>query len=116
PNQVWTGDMTCIWSGKRCAYLGVVLHRIARRPIGCAMSLTADSALTTRALMMAYESRGNPSGVMFHSDQGCQYTSLAFRQQVWRYRMTQSMSRRGNCWDNSPMERFFRSLKSEWVP
>lgn len=53
---------------------------------------------------------------MFHSDQGCQYTSLAFRQQVWRYRMTQSMSRLGNCWDNSPMERFFRSLKSEWVP
>ena len=49
-------------------------------------------------------------------DQGCQYTSLAFRQQVWRYRMVQSMSRRGNCWDNSPMERFFRSLKTEWIP
>ena len=65
---------------------------------------------------MAYESRGNPSAVMFHSDQGCQYTSLAFRQQVWRYRLIQSMSRRGNCCDNSPMERFFRSLKSEWIP
>ena len=65
---------------------------------------------------MAYESRGNPEGVMFHSDQGCQYTSLAFQQHVWRCHMEQSMSRRGNCWDNSPMERFFRSLKTEWMP
>src|SRR5690606_34781996 len=72
--------------------------------------------LTKRALTMAYESRGKPQGVMFHSDQGCQYTSLAFRQQLWCYRIVQSMSRRGNCWDNSPTERFFRSLKSEWVP
>ena len=53
---------------------------------------------------------------MFHSDQGCQYTSVAFQQQLWRYRIKQSMSRRGNCWDNAPMERFFRSLKSEWIP
>jgi transposase InsO family protein len=53
---------------------------------------------------------------MFHSDQGTQYTSLSFRQQLWCYQMVQSMSRRGNCWDNSPMERFFRSLKTEWVP
>lgn len=116
PNQVWAGDITYIWSGRRWAYLAVVLDLFARRPIGWALSLTADSALTARALTMAYESRGNPSNVTFHSDQGCQYTSLAFQQQVWRYRMTQSMSRRGNCWDNSPMERFFRSLKSEWVP
>ncbi len=121
PNQVWTGDITYVWSGKRWAYLAVVLDLFARRPIGWAMSLTADSALTCRALTMAYESRGNPHGVMFHSDQGCQgvfnrYTSLAFQQQVWRYRITQSMSRRGNCWDNSPTERFFRSLKSEWIP
>lgn len=53
---------------------------------------------------------------MFHSDQGCHYTSRQYRQLLWRYRIRQSMSRRGNCWDNSPMERFFRSLKSEWVP
>jgi transposase InsO family protein len=59
---------------------------------------------------VAYEARGRPKGVMFHSDQGCQYTSVAFQQQLWRYRIKQSMSRRGNCWDNAPMERFFRSL------
>ncbi|EJL6416806.1 DDE-type integrase/transposase/recombinase, partial [Vibrio cholerae] len=52
----------------------------------------------------------------FHSDQGSHYTSRSFRQLLWRYQITQSLSRRGNCWDNSPMERFFRSLKTEWIP
>ena len=65
---------------------------------------------------MAYESRGRPKEVMFHSDQGSHYTSLQFRQIVCRYRFTQSMSRRSNCWDNSPMERLFKSLKTEWIP
>ncbi len=53
---------------------------------------------------------------MFHSDQGSQYASLAYQQRLWRYQMKQSMSRRGNCWDNAPMERVFRSLKTEWIP
>jgi len=53
---------------------------------------------------------------LFPSDQGSHYTSRQIRQLLWRYRIRQSMSRRGNCWDNSPMERFFRSLKNEWVP
>ncbi len=65
---------------------------------------------------MAYEQRARPQDVMFHSDQGSQYVSRKFRQRLWRYRMRQSMSRRGNCWDNAPMERLFRSLKSEWIP
>ncbi len=116
PNRVWVGDITYVWTGCRWAYLSMVMDLYARRPVGWALSLTPDSALTKKALMMAYESRGEPKGVLFHSDQGCQYTSLAFRQQIWRYQMEQSMSRRGNCWDNSPMERFFRSLKTEWIP
>lgn len=116
PNTVWTGDITYIWTGRRWAYLAVVLDLFARRPVGWALSLAADSELAKKALMMAYESRGEPKGVLFHSDQGCQYSSLAFRQQLWRYQMEQSMSRRGNCWDNSPTERFFRSLKTEWIP
>lgn len=65
---------------------------------------------------MAFESRGKPKGVMFHSDQGSHYTSRFYRQLLWRYQIKQSLSRRGNCWDNSPMERFFRSLKTEWIP
>ncbi len=90
PNQVWCGDVTYIWTGKRWAYLAVVLDLFARKPVGWAMS--------------------------FSPDQGSHYTSRQFRQLLWRYRIRQSMSRRGNCWDNSPMERFFRSLKNEWVP
>jgi len=116
PNKIWCGDVTYIWTGRRWAYLAVVLDLFARKPIGWALSLSPDSVLTTQALCMAFESRGRPKGVMFHSDQGSHYTSRKFRQQLWRYQIEQSMSRRGNCWDNSPMERFFRSLKTEWVP
>lgn len=116
PNQVWCGDVTYVWLGNRWGYLAVVLDLFGRKPVGWALSLSPDSALTSKALTMAYESRGRPEGVMFHSDQGTHYTSLQFRQMLWRYQIKQSMSRRGNCWDNAPMERFFRSLKTEWVP
>lgn len=80
------------------------------------MSPRPDAELTARALNMAYEMCGKPKGVMFHSGQGSQYGARKFRQRLWRYQMEQSMSRRGNCWGNSPMERVFRSLKSEWMP
>lgn len=116
PNQVWCGDITYIWMGKQWAYLAVVIDLYARRVIGWAVSASPDSALVIKALSMAYSLRGQPKGVMFHSDQGCQYSSLAYQQQLWRKRMVQSMSRRGNCWDNAPMERLFRSFKSEWMP
>lgn len=116
PNQVWCGDVTYIWTGKRWGYLAMVMDLFARKPIGWAMSFSPNSQLTRDALSMAFESRGRPKDVMFHSDQGCHYTSRKFRQTLWRYQIKQSMSRRGNCWDNAPMERFFRSLKSEWIP
>ena len=80
------------------------------------MSEKPDADLVIKALDMAYEQRGRPQGLLFHSDQGSQYASRLFRQRLWRYRMRQSMSRRGNCWDNAPMERVFRSLKTEWIP
>ena len=116
PNQVWCGDVTYIWTGKRWAYLAVVLDLYARQVVGWAMSNSPDSELTTKALRLAYEARGRPKDLMYHSDQGCHYTSLKFRQTLWRFQIKQSMSRRGNCWDNAPMERFFRSFKTEWMP
>ncbi|MDH4582510.1 IS3 family transposase [Pseudomonas sp. BN415] len=116
PNQVWCGDVTYIWAGARWIYLAVVMDLYARRVVGWAMSDRPDSQLTGRALRIAYEARGCPQDLLFHSDQGSHYSSLAFRQLLWRYRIRQSMSRRGNCWDNAPMERLFRSLKSEWIP
>ncbi len=116
PNEVWVGDVTYVWTGKSWMYLAVVIDLFARKPIGWAMSLSPDSKLTAKALSMAYESRGKPKGVLFHSDQGSHYTSRYYRRILWRYQIKQSLSRRGNCWDNSPMERFFRSLKTEWIP
>ncbi|VEN50828.1 unnamed protein product [Callosobruchus maculatus] len=99
PDQVWCGDVTYIWTGKCWAYLAVVLDLFARKPVGWAMSTSPDSALTVKALQMAWELRGRPTGVMFHSDQGSHYTSRKYRQALWRCRIKQSMSRRGNCWD-----------------
>ncbi|NOU52325.1 IS3 family transposase [Pseudoalteromonas sp. JBTF-M23] len=116
PDQVWCGDVTYVWCGSRWLYLAVVIDLYARKVVGWATSARPDSELTKKALRMAYESRGNPKRVLFHSDQGCHYTSKSFRQLLWRYGMMQSLSRRGNCWDNAPMERFFRSFKTEWMP
>ena len=116
PDQAWCGDVTYIWVGNRWAYLAVIIDLFARKVVGWAMSLSPDTNLTLKALELAYESRGKPTGLMFHSDQGSHYTSLKYRQRLWRYKIKQSMSRRGNCWDNAPMERFFRSFKTEWMP
>ncbi|HEK0243476.1 TPA: IS3 family transposase [Pseudomonas aeruginosa] len=116
PNQVWCGDITYVWAQGRWHYLAAVLDLHTRRVTGWAFSAKPDAELVIKALDMAYKQRGKPQQVLFHSDQGSQYASRLFRQRLWRYRMQQSMSRRGNCWDNSPMERLFRSLKSEWVP
>lgn len=113
---VLVAQVIYIWSGRRWLYLAIVLDLYTRRVVGWSHSGHPDSRLTMQALRMAYESRGRPRQLLFHSDQGCHYTSRAFRQQLWRYQITQSMSRRGNCWDNAPMERFFRSYKTEWMP
>lgn len=116
PNQVWCGDITYVWAQGKWHYLAVVLDLYARRVVGWALSEKLDADLVVKALDVAYEQRGKPQGLLFHSDQGSQYGSRQFRQRLWRYHMRQSMSRRGNCWDNAPMERVFRSLKSEWTP
>ena len=116
PNELWCGDVTYVWTERHWSYLAVVLDLFARKPVGWALARSPNSELTSKALSMAYLTRNEPDGVLFHSDQGSHYTSLRFRQQLWRHQIQQSMSRRGNCWDNSPMERFFRSLKSEWIP
>ncbi len=116
PNQVWCGDVTYVLSGSEWLYLALVIDLYARKIIGWACSRHPDTELTSLALRVGYEARGKPNGVMFHSDQGCHYTSMAYQRLLWRYQMTPSMSRRGNCWDNAVMERTFRSFKTEWMP
>lgn len=90
------GDVTYIWTGNRWAYLAVILDLFSRKVIGWSLSLSPDTELTANALKMAFELRGQPKGVMFHSDQGCHYTSRKYRQLLWRLKIKQSMSRRGN--------------------
>lgn len=97
PNEVWCGDITYIWSGQGWSYLAVVLDLYARRVVGWALSSKPDADLVIKALDHAWVQRGKPKQVMFHSDQGSQYGSRTFRQRLWRYRIKQSMSRRGNC-------------------
>lgn len=116
PDHLWCSDVTYIWTGRCWSYLAVVMDLFSRKPVGWAISCSPDSKLTCRALSMAWESRGRPKGILFHSDRGSHYTSLDFRQQLAQYHMQQSLSRKGNCWDNAPMERLFRSLKTEWIP
>ncbi|VVE53176.1 transposase [Pandoraea aquatica] len=116
PNRVWCGDITYVWAQGRWYYLAAVLDLFTRHVVGWAFSTRPDVNLVVQALDMAHEQRGRPQRLQFHSDLGGQYGSRKFRQRLWRYRIEQSMRRRGNCWDNSPMGRLFRSLKTEWVP
>lgn len=115
-NRVWCGDVTYIWTQEGWCYLAAVMDLACRKIVGFAVSDKPDTHLTKKALLMAFESRGQPQNVLFHSDQGCHYSSDAFRILLQHYGMTHSMSRKGNCWDNASMERFFGALKSEWVP
>uniref|UniRef100_A5WC01 Integrase, catalytic region n=1 Tax=Psychrobacter sp. (strain PRwf-1) TaxID=349106 RepID=A5WC01_PSYWF len=114
PNQVWTGDVTYIRIKGGWCYLAVVMDLYARRIVGFKLSDSPNTELTTSALQMAYHTRLEPKGVLFHSDQGSHYTSESYAKCVAQCNgMTHSMSRKGNCWDNAPTERFFRSFKTE---
>ena len=114
-NQVWAGDITYVRTLQGWSYLAIVMDLYSRRIVGWAFALLPDTALVIKALQRARELRRPPLGLMFHSDQGCQYTSAHFVNELKANGIVQSMSRKGNCWDNAPVERFFRSLKGEWI-
>ncbi|WP_326970592.1 IS3 family transposase [Burkholderia pseudomallei] len=114
-DQVWVGDITFDRLGRDGSTWpwSWICTRAARW--GWAFSQHADTDLALKALRRAYDHRRPPPGLMFHSDQGCQYTSTRFLAELRARGTIQSMSRRGNCWDNAVVERFFRSLKNEWI-
>ncbi len=116
PNKVWCGDVTYTEPQGKWHYLAFVLDLCARRIVGWALPEKPDAELLIKALDMAYDQRDRRSGLLLRSDQGSQYANRLFRQRLWRYRIRQSMSQQGSCWDNVPMERVFRSLKTEWIP
>ena len=114
-NQVWTTDITYIWTLQGWIYLAVVLDLYSRRVVGWSLDRRMTTALVTRALTMAVNLRNPPPGLMHHSDRGSQYASKAYQRLLQQHGMVCSMSRKGNCWDNAPTERFFSSLKREWL-
>lgn len=114
PNRYWVGDITYLWTGQGWIYLATVLDLYSRRIVGWAISDKPDTELAIRALDNALQSRPHrPWRLMFHSDQGCQYTSKELRTYLRGKGILQSMSRRGQCWDNAAMESFFGTLKQE---
>jgi transposase InsO family protein len=114
-NRVWAGDITYVRTRQGWSYLAIVMDLHSRRIVGWAFAMQADTELVIQALEQARRSRRPAAGLMFHSDQGCQYTSERFVSDLKANGIVQSMSRKGNCWDNAVVERFFRSLKSEWI-
>ncbi len=112
-NTVWAGDITYIWSEEGWLYLSVIIDLFSRRVVGWSLSNRMKVALVRDALQMAIWRRNPDLGLMHHSDRGSQYASHAYQDILKEHGIIPSMSRKGNCWDNAVVERFFRSLKSE---
>ena len=114
PNRSWVSDITYIPTREGWLYLAAILDLHSRAIVGWAMSKTLDSQLATDALVMALAKRDGAPKIL-HSDQGSTYATATYRELLKRHAIRQSMSRKGNCWDNAPMESFFHTLKTELV-
>ena len=106
-DRIWTGDITFLLTRAGWAYLAVVLDLASRRVVGWNLSKRIDRRLVTEALRSAFQQRLPDEGLIFHSDRGSQYAAFDFTELLRRCRIRQSMSRKGNCWDNAVTERFF---------
>jgi putative transposase len=115
PNRKWAADFTYIWTGEGWLFVAVVVDLFSRRVVGWSMQPAMTAQLVLDALTMALWRRGKPAQLLHHSDQGSQYTSEDFQRLLSAQGITCSMSRRGDCWDNSAVESFFASLKKERV-
>ncbi|MEX3614801.1 MAG: IS3 family transposase [Burkholderia gladioli] len=114
-NEIWAGDITYVPTQQGWLYLAIVVDLFSRRIVGWATSTVVDARLVREANELAFASRNPAPGLIFHTDQGCQYTSELFVCDLARHGAIQSMSRKGNCWDNAVVERIFHSLKHEWL-
>lgn len=115
PNIVWVSDITYIDTDEGWLYLCIVLDLFSRIVVGWSMESHLKAELVITAVTMAVIHRRPSEGLTFHSDQGIQYASDKFREKIDEYKMIQSMSRKGNCWDNACAESFFSTLKLEEV-
>jgi len=115
PDKFWVSDITYICTLEGWLYLCVVIDLFSRKVVGWSMGNRITAELTKGALSMAVMQRNPAEKLIFHSDRGSQYASKEFRNQLIRFNIVQSMSRKGNCWDNACAESFFSTLKREEV-
>ena len=115
PNRVWAGDISYCWTDEGWLYLAVVLDLYSRAVIGWALGSRLTADLAESALTMALWARKPTSGLLHHSDRGVQYASGDYQRLLAAHDIACSMSRKGNCWDNSCVESFFGTLKKELV-
>ena len=115
PDRVWVTDMTYIETRQGPLYVASILDLYSRKIVGLAMRSDLSKALVIDALTQAIARRKPKPGLILHSDRGTQYCAWSYRELLQRHGIVQSMSRKGDCWDNAPMESFFKTLKVEEV-
>lgn len=115
PDQVYVGDITYIHTKEGWLYLAVVIDLFSRQVVGWSMAGHMCASLVNDALLMALWKRKPGKGLLWHSDRGSQYAATSHRKLIKHFGIRQSMSRKGNCWDNAVSESFFHTLKTELV-
>lgn len=115
PDEYYVGDITYIWTTEGWLYLATVIDLYSRKVVGWAMDDNMRVKLVNDALLMAITQRKPKAGLLWHTDRGSQYASESHRALLAQHGFRQSMSRKGNCWDNAVAESFFHSLKIELV-
>ena len=115
PNQVWVSDITYVPTQRGWVYVAVFLDLYSRTVVGWAVSRSLHHQLVLQALDRAIARRQPPRGLLIHSDRGVQYACEAFTTRLRSVGFRQSMSRKGNCWDNAVAESFFKTLKTELI-
>ena len=115
PDEKYVGDITYISTGEGWLYLATVIDLYSRKIVGWSMDDTMKVSLVNDALNMAISHRNPSAGLIWHTDRGSQYASYSHKDLLLQYGIVQSMSRKGNCWDNAVAESFFKSLKNELV-
>lgn len=115
PDEKWVGDITYIPTNEGWLYLATVIDLYSRKIVGWSMDDTMKTSLVNDALNMAIKNRKPPKGLIWHTDRGSQYASYSHKDLLKEHGIVQSMSRKGNCWDNAVAESFFHTLKTELV-
>jgi len=114
-NKVYVGDITYIPTREGWLYLAVVIDIYSRKVVGWSMSHSLHTLLVNDALLMAIKRRAPKKGLVYHTDRGSQYASYEHKTLLEKYGIVQSMSKKGDCWDNAVAESFFHSLKTELI-